>query len=293
VHQTHPSPQRTPVLFQAGASKAGISFGGKHAEAIFCSHSSIAATKKYTSSVRAAAAAEGRDPASIKFFLGAMVFLGQTIEEAQAKFERARRNCSIEGGLARFSDFVNVDMSVFPQDEPFCFEGKEKENAIHGAVESMKVVSDSKEITPRDVGEMLALGGLGCRPIGTPEMVADELIRWAEDGDVDGFNLASVVLPQSWEDVVDLLVPELQKRGVYWTDYEVPGGTLRENVSGRPGGKGLDEKHPGARFKWDRVKTEDVGGGNEVLVEEMIGEKPVLVEGAPKVEITGQESGIV
>ncbi len=169
VHQTHPTPQRTPILFQAGASKAGIEFGGKHAEAIFCAHSTIAATKKYTASVRAAAAAQGRDPQSIKFFLGTMVFLGRTVEEAQEKFERARKHCSIEGGLARFSDFANFDMGIFPKDEPFKFGTEARENAIHGAIDSMKVVSDANEITPNDVGEMLALGGLGPRPIGTPE----------------------------------------------------------------------------------------------------------------------------
>jgi alkanesulfonate monooxygenase SsuD/methylene tetrahydromethanopterin reductase-like flavin-dependent oxidoreductase (luciferase family) len=68
-HQTHPSPQRTPFIFQAGASKSGIAFGGKHAEAIFCSYTSIEECKKYTKSVRDSAAAQGRDPQSIKFFI--------------------------------------------------------------------------------------------------------------------------------------------------------------------------------------------------------------------------------
>jgi alkanesulfonate monooxygenase SsuD/methylene tetrahydromethanopterin reductase-like flavin-dependent oxidoreductase (luciferase family) len=189
VHQTHPSPQRTPLIFQAGSSKSGIEFGGKHAEAIFCSHSTIAATKKYTSAVRAEAVANGRDPNSIKFYLGAMLFIGKTLEEAQAKFEKARKYCSIEGGLTRFSGFVNVDMSQFPIDEPFKFEGNMSSNSIQGVIDSMKSVSDIKDLTPRDVGEMLALGGLGPRPVGTPEMVADELMRWVEEGDIDGFNL--------------------------------------------------------------------------------------------------------
>jgi alkanesulfonate monooxygenase SsuD/methylene tetrahydromethanopterin reductase-like flavin-dependent oxidoreductase (luciferase family) len=87
VHQTHPSPQRTPIIFQAGASKAGIAFGGKHAEAIFCHHSTIADAKKYTTAIRAAAIAGGRDPQSIKFFQGAMLFIGRTVEEAQEKFK--------------------------------------------------------------------------------------------------------------------------------------------------------------------------------------------------------------
>lgn len=270
VHQVQPSPQRTPFIFQAGASKSGISFGGKHAEAIFCHHSSVADAKKYTSAVRAAAAAHGRDPSSIKFFQGAMLFIGRTVEEAQAKFERAKGFCSVEGGLARLSGLINVDLSVYPIDEPFAFKGELKENAVQGVINSVKSASDGRDLTPRDLGEMLALGGMGPRPIGTPEMVADELMRWVEEGDIDGFNLSgkiswpspasnpsvrelttslAVVNPQSWEDVVELLVPELQKRGVYWDEYPIPGGTMRENLAHAPGSPYLADDHPGSKFK--------------------------------------------
>lgn len=96
-----------------------------------------------------------------------MPFIGRTVEEARKKFERAKKYCSIEGGLARFSDFANFDMSIYPKNKAFQFSTDARENAIHGAIEGMKVVSDSKEITPDDVGEMLALGGLGPRPVGT------------------------------------------------------------------------------------------------------------------------------
>ena len=190
VAQTHPSRQRTPIIFQAGASPAGIAFGGKHAEAIFCSQSTIEDTKKYTAAVRAAAAAEGRDTQSIKFFLGTMPFIGRTLEEAQAKFERARKFCSIEGGLTRFSGFVNLDMSKYPKDQPFRLDGEMRENAIQGLISSMQTLSNIKELTPIDIAEINALGGLGPRPIGTPEMVADELMQWVDGGDIDGFNLS-------------------------------------------------------------------------------------------------------
>lgn len=187
---THPSPQRTPLIFQAGASKSGINFGGKHAEAVFCANNTIPECKKYTDSVRAAAAAEGRDPQSIKFFLGAMLFIGRTQEEAEAKFEAARKLVSVEGGLARFSGLANIDMSVYPIDEPFKFSGNVKENAIHGFINNMKFLGDKDKVTPRDLGELLAFGGLGPRPIGTPEKIADELEKWMVEGGVDGFNLS-------------------------------------------------------------------------------------------------------
>ena len=272
--QTHPSPQRTPLIFQAGASKAGIEFGGKHAEAIFCAHSTIKDCKKYTASVRNAAAATGRDPQSVKFFVGAMPFLGRTQEEAEEKFEAARKRASIQGGLARFSGFVNTDMSVFPMNEPFKFEGEMKDNAIQGIINSMKSIGETQELTPRDVGEILAFGGLGPRPVGTAAVVADELEKWITDGDVDGFNLSrkfchamndlfnltrtksAVANPGSWEDIVELLVPELQRRGLYWEDYPVPGGTLRENIYSSPGKPFLAEDHPGSKFKWNAPKCE-------------------------------------
>ncbi|RDW63906.1 luciferase-like protein [Coleophoma crateriformis] len=264
VQQAHPSPQRTPLIFQAGASKAGIAFGGKHAEAIFCAHSSVADCKRYTQSVRAAAAAAGRDPQAIKFFLGAMPFLGRTREEAEEKFEAARKRASIQGGLARFSGFVNVDMSVYPVDEPFKFKGELKENAVQGIVNSMKSMNDNQDMTPRDVGEILAFGGIGPRPVGTAEMVADELQKWMEEGDIDGFNLSPVSMPSSWEDIVDLLVPELQRRGLYWDDYPAPGGTLRENVYSAPGKPFLADDHPGSRFKWNAPKVEEKKTNGEV-----------------------------
>lgn len=123
--QVHPSPQRTPVLFQAGASKSGIDFAGKHAEGIYTDLSTIESMRTYTKAVRAVAATNGRDPSTIKFFAAIMPIIGRTVEEAVAKYEAAKKNISVEGGLAKFSSYTNVDMSQFPLDEPFNFEGSQ------------------------------------------------------------------------------------------------------------------------------------------------------------------------
>jgi alkanesulfonate monooxygenase SsuD/methylene tetrahydromethanopterin reductase-like flavin-dependent oxidoreductase (luciferase family) len=139
-HQTHPSPQRTPLLFQAGSSPAGIAFGGRHAEAIFCANPTIASTKKYTAAVRAKAVEEGRKPDSVKFFLGIMPILGRTVEEAEAKLEKARANFSVQGGLARFCGFTNVDLSGFGVDEEFDFEGKKYDNSIQGVIQNIQTI---------------------------------------------------------------------------------------------------------------------------------------------------------
>lgn len=269
-HQTHPSPQRTPLLYQAGSSKSGIAFGGKHAEAIFCANPTISSCKKYTTAVRLKAVLEGRSPSSIKFFLGIMPIIGRTIEEAEAKYERAKKYVSINGGLARFSGFTNVDLSQYGVDEEFDFEGTHHENTIQGVIDNIKVIGEEKVFTPRIVAEMFALGGSGPRPVGTPEMVADFFEEWWREGDLDGFNVnctfptstdciiyvpeligADVTNPGSFEDVVELLIPELQKRGIYWNDYAVPGGTARENLYGKEGEKLLALEHPGAKFRWN------------------------------------------
>lgn len=86
--------------------------------------------------------------------------------------------------------------------------------------------------------------------VGSPQKVADEMERWIAEADLDGFNLSPVVQPESWEDIVDLLVPELQRRGLCWDDYEVPGGALRENIYGA-GQKKLRDDHFGSTYKYD------------------------------------------
>jgi alkanesulfonate monooxygenase SsuD/methylene tetrahydromethanopterin reductase-like flavin-dependent oxidoreductase (luciferase family) len=121
--QVHPSPQRAPVLFQAGASKSGIAFAGKHEKGIYTAVSTIEGMRTYTKAVWDAVAANGKDPSTIKFFAAIMQIRGWTVEEAQTKYEAAKKNISVEGGLVKFSSYKNVDMSQFPMDESFNFEG--------------------------------------------------------------------------------------------------------------------------------------------------------------------------
>ncbi|KAH6664853.1 luciferase-like domain-containing protein [Halenospora varia] len=223
-HQTHPSPQRTPVIFQAGASKAGMAFAGKHAEALFVAGPTPEVVKKQVQTVRAEADRQGRDGSKIKFFVGILPVLGRTMEEARSKYETAMSNVHAVGGMARFSGFTNLDLSLYPPDEPFVFKGEQSEASIHGTIKNIKAVmgeEDDRPWTPRRLGERMSFGGTGCTPVGTPEMVADVMEIWMREAGIDGFNILHVV---------ELLVPELQRRGVYWEDYPVPGGTLRENM---------------------------------------------------------------
>jgi len=188
-HQTHPSPQRTPLLFQAGSSKAGVDFGGRHAEAIFSANPTIASTKKYAASVRAKAVEEGRDPSDIKIFLGIIPIIGKTLQEAEAKFAIAKQRFSVNGGLARFCGFTAVDLSRYPLDEPFDFKGDHFNNSIQGIIKNIKEIANEEVLTPRKIAKLFALGGAGLSPIGTPEMVADFFEKWWGEADIDGFNI--------------------------------------------------------------------------------------------------------
>ncbi|KAH8670124.1 HK97 family phage prohead protease [Tricladium varicosporioides] len=260
--QTHPSPQRTPVIFQAGASKSGIAFAGKHAEAIYTDYATFDSLKAYTRSVREAAIAAGRDPTTIKIFAATMPIIGRTVEEAQAKYDRYAKSISSQSGMAKFSSYTNTDLGQFAMDEPFTFEGKAADNAITGVINGfMTAAAESTEPwTPRYLGHMAGFGGTTPKPCGTPEMVADVFQKWWEECDIDGFNIAYVSNPGSYEDVVELLVPELQKRGLMWDDYHVPGGTFRENLQNRPGNPYLGKDHPGYQFKWNKESSPTLNG---------------------------------
>ncbi|KAH8658238.1 luciferase-like domain-containing protein [Xylariales sp. PMI_506] len=252
--QTHPSPQRTPALFQAGASKAGIDFAGKHAEGIYCGTPTIEGLARYSKSVREAALAAGRDPSTIKLFAGLCPILGRTEEEAQAKYVKYRANASAQGGLSSFGHFTGVDLSKYDLDQPFNFDDEEVQKAgIQGIFNNFKTVeqTSNKPWTPRMVGEKVGFGGFGPIPVGTPAQVADVMEQWFYGADIDGFNLQMMSNPTSMEDIVELLIPELQKRGIFQTEYPVPGGTMRENLQGKPGQPHLPADHPGAKVRWN------------------------------------------
>jgi len=202
--------------------------------------------------IRADAAARGRDPKSIKFFVGISPILGATLEEAQAKYERAKENADVIGGLAVFAGYTGIDLSKHPLDELLELKGVPGEDAVHSFLTAFNHVSGlDKPWTPRRLGETMALGGFHPAPVGTPEMVADVFEEWIRDADVDGFNISYLTTPGSFEDVVDLLRPELVKRGLMWEDYDVPGGSLRENLNGNVGRKRVPADHYAEKFKWE------------------------------------------
>jgi alkanesulfonate monooxygenase len=242
IHLSEPSPQRTPVLYQAGASSRGKDFAGAHAENIFVAAPSKAVLKRYVANVRQAAERLGRNPREILAFNLQTVVLGETDAEAQRKFNEYREYASFEGALTLISGWTGIDFGQFGPDEVL---RHRHTNAVQSAVETFTTIDPTKEWTVREMADWVGVGGFGPVFVGSPSTVADLMQEWIEDTDVDGFNLAYAVTPESFEDAVDLLVPELQKRGVYKTEYRP--GTLREKLGGA--GPRLVAPHPGAAYR--------------------------------------------
>lgn len=249
-HICEPSPQRTPFIFQAGTSTAGKKFAATHAEAIFLNGHTAELVRPSVDSIRKQAIELGRDPSSIKIVAGLLVVVGKTDEAAQAKYAELAQYGDREGALALFGGWSGYDLSKYSDDEDFRF----VENAPP-AVRSM--VNHWASTSPegltwnkKTISEHLIMGGNGAKLIGSAKTVADELERWIEVADVDGFNFSYATNPGTFDDIIEYLLPELRARDLFWEDYKVPAGTLRENYLGLRGENRLSRGHPGTQYFW-------------------------------------------
>jgi long-chain alkane monooxygenase len=241
-HLSEPSPQRTPVLYQAGASARGRRFAGEHAECVFITTPSKADLKKAVATIRESVAAAGRDPRSVLIFNLQTVVLDETDAKAKAKYEDYKQYIGLDGALALGSGWMGIDFGRYGPDEPL---RHIETNAVQSSVEAFSSADPGRVWTVRELAEWIGIGGLGPLFVGGPQTVADLLEEWVEDTDVDGFNLAYAVSHETFSDIVTHLVPELQKRGRYKHDYAP--GTLREKLFG--GAPRLPNTHVGARYR--------------------------------------------
>jgi FMN-dependent oxidoreductase (nitrilotriacetate monooxygenase family) len=225
IHLCEPSPQRTPVLFQAGASNRGRDFAARHAECVFINGPSKKIIGNIVADLRRRTAAAGRDPADLVIFTMMTVITDTTPQAARDKYQDYLGYVSEEGALALMSGWTGVDFSTLPPNDVVRF--TDRADAMSSA----------------------AIGGRGPVLIGSGAEVAEELASWVEETGVDGFNLAYALTPGSFVDVVDLVVPELQTRGLFKHDYAP--GTLREKLFGA-GRARLPASHPAAALRGDR-----------------------------------------
>jgi FMN-dependent oxidoreductase (nitrilotriacetate monooxygenase family) len=235
-HLVEPSPQRTPVLYQAGASDRGRGFAARHAECVFLNGGPKPHVAKLVADLRARAA-----PRSIRVFVGATLIIGRTRAEAEAKLAEYRQHASIEGALAHASASLGIDLARFAPDDELPEAGQSQ--AIRSNVEALRAAAP--RATKRALIDRMVLGSRQPPIIGSVDEVAEELIAWMDQADVDGFNLSRTVTPECLEDVVRLLVPALQERGRYKRGYAA--GTYREKLFGA--GPLLVAPHPAAGFR--------------------------------------------
>ncbi|XDG09799.1 hypothetical protein ABKA04_009414 [Annulohypoxylon sp. FPYF3050] len=245
---TEPSIQRTPFIFQAGASSAGKTFATKHAECMFLPGMTPEAVKRSADDIRRLAVENGRDPSRIKLITGILIIVDETDEKAQAKYDDYLQYADLEGTMTLFGGWTGVDLDKWGDDEDFKFTGP-------GAIQSMisswtATVPGTQDVkwTKRRIAQELAVGGAHPRAIGSPKTVADMLQKWIDEAGIDGFNISYAVNPGDFEDTIEYLLPELRARGVFWDDYVAD--TTRENYFQDGLGPRLRDDHPGSRYKW-------------------------------------------
>ncbi|KAI0136202.1 HK97 family phage prohead protease [Xylariales sp. AK1849] len=256
-HIVDPSPQRTPLLFQAGTSAAGSEFASSHAEGIFVSSHSPAVLRPKVQKIRDLAEGKGRDPRSIKVFGTYTPVIAATDQEARIKYEELKKYASTIGGLVLVSGWTGIDLSKIPLDQEITAADSVEAHKILSMLDAFTTKSEHvPRWSPRVIAEKASIGGLGPVGIGSPETVADDMVRWIREADLDGFNIGYVTTPGTFEDVVDLLIPELRRRGIYpQPPEEGKQLTARERIYGE-GQKGLREDHPGSIYKYDRYQED-------------------------------------
>lgn len=238
IHLCEPSPQRTPLLYQAGTSPRGTRFAVRHAEATFVSGPSKTVVKRYADDLRAAVRQAGRDGDALLIYAQALVITGATEEEARAKHADYLRHVNIEAALVLLSGWTGVDFSRYPLDATIDYIDSP---AGRSALASFSQADPNRTWTVREAAEYIGLGGRGPVLVGDARQVADQLENWLDETGIDGFNLAFAVAHDSMADVVEHIVPELQRRGRYRTQYEE--GSLRHKVFGQ--GPRLPADHAG------------------------------------------------
>lgn len=221
------SPQGQPVIFQAGASDAGIGLAGRHADAVFANHVPLEEAQSFYRSIKTSAVAHGRLADEVKVFPSAGPIVGRTQAEAEEKYRAIRDLISIDDALAYLGRFFDHhDFSAYPLDAPFPELGEVGKNSFRSTTDRIKRNAALKGQTLREAALEAATPRTDF--IGSAEEVAGKLIERIEAQAADGFILGFPVIGQGLDDFVELVIPVLEARGVY--DRTLPGTTLRDHL---------------------------------------------------------------
>lgn len=239
-HLVEPSPQRTPVIYQAGTSKRGKQFAARHAEGTFLLSRDAEHAREEIADVRRLTVEAGRKAHDIKAFLGVEIVTGHNQAEVDAKVQTLVDHRDIEGHLTLFGGWAGIDLSGDDTDQYL-------EYTAGDAMQSMEKMWSEGE-NRKNVGQLVEQLSHPANNkffiAGTPDHVADRLEEFIDITDADGFNLIQHLSPGTFRDFTDLIVPELQRRGRYRTEY-TPGETMRQRLHGHGNGHALPG-HPAA-----------------------------------------------
>ena len=219
------TPQGRPLIVQAGAAEHGQEIAGAHADVVYAMPFDLAAAQQYYTAIRASAVRHGRSADAVKILPGLVPYVGRSESEARAKYDAMRKLIHPKIGLGILYAYCG-DLSGYPIDGPVPEpDGDAPLKSIGNALLDM---ARRDKLSIRELYEMMAAGN-SCRVlVGTAKEIADEMELWFKEGAADGFNICASHLPGGLEDFAGLVVPELQRRGLYRTEYE--GTTLRENL---------------------------------------------------------------
>ncbi len=244
MHMCEPSKQRTPVLYQAGASARGRIFSGRHAECVFMCQPTLPLLKRTVDDFHAALAECKREDDAALVYGQALIITGESDQEAKDKYQEYCGYFDAEASLALLSGWTGVDFSRFDLNATVEYI---ENDAGRSALASFSKADPSRTWTVGAAAQFIALGGRGPVLVGDPKSVCDQLEAWFDESGIDGFNLAYALADETFSDVVEQIVPELQRRGRYRSAYT--DGSLRHKLFGK--GDRLAPSHPGAKVSID------------------------------------------
>jgi FMN-dependent oxidoreductase (nitrilotriacetate monooxygenase family) len=236
-HLVAPSPQRTPLLFQAGSSPAGRDFAARNAEAQFIISPSPEAARQLTTETRELVVKHGRHPNDLKFFQGLSFVVGSTEEEARRNEAKLEEKIDLDGMISHMGGALGVDFGQYSLDTPLA---DIETQGVRSILAWVQEGTQGRTPTVEDFGRVLARAS---RVVGTPESIADHLALWRDAG-VDGINVVNATIPGSYDIFIDEVLPVLRRRGLAREGYEQ--GTLRKKIFGSDR---LSDRHPAAAYR--------------------------------------------
>ena len=225
AHLSEPSPQRTPVIFQAGGSPRGIDFAAKHAEVVFVAGLDASGVRRQVAAIKTRAAALGRAPGAIKFISAVTVITGESEHDAQARYAERRARYDLQGALIHYGASTGVDLSGHSLDAPLAWQQTNSNRSL------LKMVTGEDGQPSRTLREVFhPEQGLGRQKtfVGSGDSVSAQLEQWLEESDTDGINLAQWLSPGCFEDFARWVIPALKQRGLLGNAGEAV--TLRKRL---------------------------------------------------------------